>query len=86
MATRPLDIPSPLERTDKRTCNDLGVCQGRQPACSGCLTRPAFAPGVIEHHVRQRRALRKWLSRTAWVLMATCTVYTAAFLAGYHLG
>jgi len=50
------------------------------------MTRPAFAPGVIEHHVRQRRALRKWLSRTAWVLMATCTVYTAAFLAGYHLG
>lgn len=69
-----------------RTCNDLGVFQGRTPACSGCLASPAFAPGVIEHHVRQQRALRKWLGRTAWVLMAACTVYTLAFAAGYHWG
>jgi thiosulfate reductase cytochrome b subunit len=50
------------------------------------MTRPAFAPGVIEHHARQRKALRKWMVRAAWVLVAACTVYTLAFAAGYHWG
>ena len=30
----------------KRSCLDLGVCQGRRPACADC-ERP-FAPGVID--------------------------------------
>jgi hypothetical protein len=50
------------------------------------MTRPAFAPGVIEHHARQRGALIKWLKRTAWLVVAVSTVYTLAFTAGYHWG
>lgn len=54
------------------------------------MTRPAFAPGVIEHHVRQRirrrAALIKWLRRTALFMAAAATVYSLAFTAGYHWG
>jgi hypothetical protein len=65
----------------KRTCDQLGACQSRTPACPGCLPRPAFAPGVIEHYRRQHtRALTRWMSRAAVLLaLAACV---AAYLHG----
>lgn len=48
------------------------------------MTRPAFAPGVIERHTRRRSALLKWISRTAMLVALVSTIYTLAFAAGYH--
>lgn len=54
------------------------------------MTRPAFAPGVIEHHVRQRirhrAALRKWLKRALALVAGAAVISWLSFLAGYHLG
>ena len=54
------------------------------------MTRPAFAPGVIEHHVRQRirqrAALLKWARRTGLLMLAVAVIYSLAFTAGYHWG
>jgi len=64
------------------TCDNLGVCQDRTPPCPGCLPRPAFAPGVIEHHRAphpMRDALLRWL-------VVTAAVMALAWVAGYAVG
>jgi hypothetical protein len=74
------------------TCNELGVCQGRNPRCAGCsagatdtrrelptLTFP-FAPGVIDGYPKpENPALTKWLVRWVWLTIAIAAV---CFLAG----
>lgn len=50
------------------------------------MTRPAFAPGVIERHSRQRSTWLKWLRRTAILMALVSTIYTLAFTAGYYWG
>lgn len=68
----------------KRTCDQLGACQSRTPACPGCLPRPAFAPGVIEHHKRQHtRELIRQMSRAAVLLIVV--VCASAYLEGWSL-
>lgn len=56
------------------TCEELGVCQSRQPACQGCF---AFAPGVIEGGPRRRwltdRRVEQ-LARAALVLALLATL------------
>lgn len=69
-----------------RRCEDLGVCQDRTPPCPGCLPRPAFAPGVIEHHRRHRTALARWMWRVALVLGVTGLVVSASFGLGLLAG
>jgi hypothetical protein len=65
----------------RRTCEELGVCQGRSN-CTTC-THP-FAPGAITRHTSaQRRALLRWLRRTALLI---ATVVGAAFVAGLITG
>lgn len=61
-----------------RHCCDSTCVQGRQ-----CPNRAQFAPGVIEHHRRNRSstsALVRWLARAAVLLtLAACV---AAYLQG----
>lgn len=64
------------------SCSDLGVCQSRTTPCADCNSHP-FAPGAIEHHTRQRSALRHWLARAALFLAA---VGVLAFVAGLATG
>lgn len=73
---------------DQRSCMELGVCQSRKPACSGCTVHdyPAakplnFAPGVIER-LRPRRSRR--LKAAALQLANALLIITAAGVAwGY---
>lgn len=64
----------------QRTCDELGVCQGRSH-CAACAH--PFAPGAIEHHthsrVHHRRALLRWLRRAALFL---AIVAVLPFVAG----
>jgi hypothetical protein len=54
----------------KLICDQLGACQSRTPPCTGCLPRPAFAPGVIEHHKRRyMRSLTRWFGRALVLLL-----------------
>lgn len=79
-----------------RTCEELGVCQGRAPRCAGCAD-PApglglLAPGAIERH----RRVRHWLGTPAQrrqvvtylVLLALLMVLvgTVSMAAGYLVG
>lgn len=66
----------------KRTCDQLGACPSRTPACPGCLPRPAFAPGVIEHHRahimhRRLRNLARWVGRALGLLLLAAVVAAA---------
>ena len=64
----------------KRSCNELGVCQKRDPRCNGCH---AYAPGVIEGPYPNEgrvKALQKWLLRFA---MFAGLLAGASFVAGY---
>lgn len=52
---------------NQRSCNELGHCQSRKPACQGCNWRTAhqpFAPGTIEGPFSTRR-YRAYFSQTA---------------------
>lgn len=53
----------------QRTCDELGLCQGRTPPCAGCkpFCSP-FAPGVVEGpfpNDRITRLLQRWALGTA---------------------
>jgi hypothetical protein len=42
--------------TRVRSCAELGVCQNRDPRCTGCREFPVqFAPGVIDGPYRRKR-------------------------------
>ena len=63
-----------------RTCDELGACQGRMPACEGCAVHVyPFAPGVITGG-KLARPGRYW--RIAAVI---ALLWLACFLAGYLL-
>jgi hypothetical protein len=63
------------------TCDELGACQSRVNPCAGC--KP-FAPGAITRHVHpQRRALARWLRRTALLMsLAAAAVALAGIVYG----
>ena len=60
-----------------RTCNELGICQGRTPPCRGESCRPQhyFAPGVID--VGQARLQRMRMVRR--VCLRVAAVMTGVF-------
>lgn len=73
------------------TCDDLGMCQDRKPACVGCtaqrrhndLPRPTypFAPGVIDYGPKPvTPAVTKWLVRWVYLMLV---VVALCFVAGY---
>lgn len=84
---------------NKRSCDSLGFCQCRVPACSGCnwVTDAAarvaggghpFAPGVITAHANPRTArVRRWV-RNSFVLAVVLVVVamTAGYLVGTYMG
>lgn len=44
-----------------RTCLELGVCQGRKPACADCETQTLkLAPGVIDGPYNRPSKAREW--------------------------
>ena len=72
-------------KAPQRTCNELGMCQSRKPACAGCTAHRAsafaFAPEVIEGYPKLHSpALRTWL--LGWAFMSVLIALTC-FVAGY---
>ena len=71
----------------KRSCEDLGLCQARTPACLGCqqsVTAYPFAPGVIDGAPARKSALLLGF-RASDVVGAVALVALAFFLAGWLL-
>ncbi len=82
------------------SCDSLGACQSRLPACSGCtwvastasrVARHAFAPGVVTVHPSTRLArLRRWARQAyTWgrlALLAALVLVSLAMAAGYAVG
>lgn len=83
--------------SQRRSCDELGLCQRRRPACTGCtchdtslLAKGAFyfAPGAIEGGPSTRPALRRWgvrnVARWAAVACLAATVLAScSYSAGY---
>ena len=82
------------------TCDTLGTCQCRLPACSGCTwvassarraAAHAFAPGVITAHPSHRlERLRRW-ARSAYTwgrlaLLGALVLVSLAMACGYFVG
>lgn len=80
-----------------RSCDELGLCQERYPACGGCMTAPVasgpryrFAPGVVQGYrvgffgtAQQRRELRRWAEVGAWLMAGVGLVaLTVGLIAG----
>ena len=71
----------------KRSCEDLGLCQARTPACLGCqhaTTAYPLAPGVIDGAPARKPALLLGFRATD-VAGAMALVALAFFLAGWLL-
>lgn len=69
-----------------RTCDQLGVCQRRTHACTGCAWR--LAPGTVEGPFKKKRFV--WLQRNRprivlWLLVGWHLAFYAA-LVGFALG
>jgi len=88
-------LPPVVHSSTRRPCDELGLCQNRQPACPGCgrhdtLQLPSgyhFAPGVIEGDspMQRRAGLRAALRWVSWV--ATAAVISGALVAAaYGIG
>lgn len=77
----------------RRTCDTLGLCQGRDPACTGCshstqrlpLGRHYFAPGTIEGgSARPKRwGLRNGVRWVAAACLAATVLASCSYSAGY---
>lgn len=66
----------------RRSCDELGLCQGRATPCANCVH--PFAPGAITHHTHpQRRALVRAFKRTAALMGAAIVI---GLLAGLVFG
>ena len=66
-----------------RTCDALGVCQGRTPPCQHTCQQAAhpFAPGTIEHTARRPR-LAPWQR----LVLGACGLLLASGLLGFAAG
>ena len=76
-------------KTEQRSCDELGLCQSRKPACDGCdhATRKVFpfAPGVIDFGPKQQSSRQGRAWQASDFLGALALVAAAYFLAGYLL-
>lgn len=80
-------------QTHKPSCDSLGTCQCRLPACSGCtwvtdaaarVAGHAFAPGVITAHANPRKVrVRRWVR---WALIADVALPVGALVLLYLVG
>lgn len=62
----------------QRTCDELGVCQSRTPACPACNSAALrLAPGVIDGPYRREAPVTTWAKGAAQALRP---------LAGYLMG
>lgn len=78
--------PGKLHTAEGRSCFELGVCQGRKPACSGCSWQ--LAPGVIDGPYKRLRRdpfVRACMRWVPWALGASAVVGAAVGVA-YRLG
>jgi hypothetical protein len=68
-----------------RTCDQLGVCQQRTPACTGCKTRPTFREyPYVEQSIKDRQL--RALSRVLWSVINKTLLFacvTAAVMSAY---
>lgn len=62
--------------TSRRTCDQLGLCQHRKPACGGCAWR--LAPGTVEGPFKRKRS--SWLARNWRYLLIVVAVLAQPFL------
>jgi hypothetical protein len=84
----------------QRSCDSLGACQCRLPACLGCtwvssaanrVAQHAFAPGVVTVHPSARLSrLRRWARQAyTWgrlALLAALVLASLAMALGYLVG
>jgi hypothetical protein len=81
-------------RTHTRSCNELGVCQARAPACHGCTVNthdlPAgsivFAPGVIEGPGRRRWLTPRRMDALVRALLVLALLGTLSATLGFAAG
>lgn len=80
-----------LQQAPRRTCAELGVCQQRTPACSGCDCQPFNAlvmPTAPVEPVATAKPRTVWafaISFGSWDLVgAVCIVALAYFAAWYN--
>lgn len=99
MGIQPQNTPVPsLEAYSHkpRTCDELGMCQNRRPACPGCACHDTsllghgvyhFTPGVIEGGPAKPSLLRRWGIRNGarWLGVA-CLAATALASCAYNVG
>lgn len=53
----------------RRTCLELGLCQGRTPACPDCnTTLLRLAPGVIDGPYRREAPVTTWAKHATQAL------------------
>ena len=92
----PSNTPTVVHSHTRRSCDELGLCQRRKPACPGCtchdtslLAKGAyyFAPGAIEGGRGKQPLLRRWGVRNgARYVAATCLAITALASCSYSVG
>ncbi|MBY0464766.1 MAG: hypothetical protein K2W33_07455 [Burkholderiales bacterium] len=89
--------PLQAHSSQRRSCDELGMCQNRKPACPGCTWRDTslfdkgvhhFAPGVIDGGPAKPSLLRRWGIRNGvrWVgvaCLAGLSLASCAYNAGY---
>lgn len=99
MSIQPQTRPVPsleAHSSQRRSCDELGLCQNRKPPCPGCtwhdtslLEKGAyhFAPGVIEGGPAKPSLLRRWGIRNGarWVGVG-CLAATVLASCAYNVG
>ena len=67
-----------------RSCDALGVCQGRTPPCQRTCQQAAhpFAPGTIERGPRRSKRLAPWQR----LVLGACGLLLASCLLGFAAG
>lgn len=100
MSIQPQNTPMPplqAHGSQRRSCDELGLCQNRTPSCPGCTWRDTsmfdkgvhhFAPGVIDAGLAKQPLLRRWGVRNGarWVgvaCLAAAILASCAYNAGY---
>ena len=68
-----------------RSCDELGVCQGRTPPCQRTCQQAAhpFAPGTIERGPRRSKRLAPWQRLVLDCAAVLAVAGLLGFCAGY---